>query len=83
MKHICLVTPPSEFLLDERVFPALGILKIGGVLERAGHSVDHLDLAGVKNYEEVVTSYAAETHCDTYAITATSPQMPALSLIHI
>ena len=49
---ICLVTPPSGFLLDQRVFVSLGILKIGAVLEQAGWEVDHLDLTGVANYEE-------------------------------
>ena len=35
ISHICLVTPPSIFLLDERVFMTLGILKIAAVLEKA------------------------------------------------
>ena len=51
---ICLIIPPSVFLLDERVFMSLGILRIAAVLENAGYSVDVLDLSGVKNYEEVV-----------------------------
>lgn len=72
---ICLVTPPSPFLLDERVFPALGILKVGAVLEQAGHQVDHLDLNGVSNYAEVVADYAGMA--DIYALTATTPQIPA------
>lgn len=71
---ICLVTPPSPFLLDERVFPALGILKVGAVLERAGHGVDHLDLCGVDNYEQTAASYQGAA---TFAITATTPQIPA------
>ena len=61
-------------LLDERVFPALGILKIGAVLEQAGYSVDHLDLCGVKNFEDVVRDYNG---ADIFCITATTPQIPA------
>lgn len=72
---ICLVTPPSGFLLDERVFPSLGILKVGAVLEQAGIPVEHLDLTGVKNYEDAATDYLGDA--DTFAITATTPQIPA------
>lgn len=72
--RICLVTPPSHFLLDERVFVSLGILKVGAVLEAAGHQVDHLDLSGVDNFEQAVEDYP---HQATFAITATTPQMPA------
>ncbi len=32
--RICLIIPPSPFLLDERVFVQLGILKIASVLEQ-------------------------------------------------
>ncbi len=51
IQHICLITPPSVFLLDERVFMTLGILKVAAVLERAGVQVDMLDLSGVENYD--------------------------------
>jgi radical SAM superfamily enzyme YgiQ (UPF0313 family)/intein/homing endonuclease len=71
---ICLVTPPSGFLLDQRVFVSLGILKIGAVLEQAGWEVDHLDLTGVENYEEAAADYKG---CELFAITATTPQIPA------
>ena len=36
-KRVTLITPPSIFLLDERVFMSLGILKVAAVLEKAGH----------------------------------------------
>lgn len=72
--HICLITPPSPFLLDERVFPALGILKVAAILEQAGHQVDHLDLCGVRNYEKAVADYPG---AEIYGVTATTPQMPA------
>lgn len=72
--RVCLVTPPSDFLLDQRVFVSLGILKVGAVLERAGIEVDHLDLTGVANYEQAAIDY---TGADVFAITATTPQIPA------
>jgi anaerobic magnesium-protoporphyrin IX monomethyl ester cyclase len=71
---ICIITPPSSFLMDERVFMSLGILKVGAALESAGHEVDHLDLTGVKNYEEAAADYVG---AKTMAITATTPQIPA------
>lgn len=75
---ICLIIPPSPFLLDERVFLSLGVLKVAGSLEQAGHHVDVLDLSGVENYLDAVDDYVA-SHPDTnrYGLTATTPQMPA------
>lgn len=73
--NICLITPPSPFLLDQRVFPALGILKVAAVLERSGIAVDHLDLTGVGNYEEAVSDYRGNPNI--FALTATTPQYPA------
>jgi radical SAM superfamily enzyme YgiQ (UPF0313 family) len=72
---ICLITPPSPFLLDQRVFPALGILKVAAVLEQSGYAVDHLDLTGVSNYEEAAREYMG--NADVYAYTATTPQLPS------
>ena len=79
---VCLIIPPSIFLLDERVFMTLGILKIAAVIERAKISVDVLDLSGVKNYIEVVSDYARE-HAEVrvYGLTATTPQLPAITEI--
>ena len=82
IRRVCLVTPPSIFLLDERVFMALGILKVAAVLEQAGVQVDLLDLSGVENYEEVVRDYAKANPTTCYGLTATTPQMPAASKIY-
>jgi radical SAM superfamily enzyme YgiQ (UPF0313 family) len=78
---ILLITPPSIFLLDERVFVNLGILKVAAVLEQAGYRVEHLDLNGVENYEETVRAYAAVTTAKVFALTATTPQLPATTKI--
>lgn len=72
---ICAVTPPSPFLLDARYFMSLGILKVAAVLEQAGHTVDHLDLTGVANYEDAVRDYSGGA--TVFCITATTPQMPS------
>lgn len=80
-EHVCLVIPPSAFLLDERVFMSLGILKVAAMLEREGVGVDVLDLSGVKNYPETIAAYAKKWHTTTFGITATTPQMPAAMII--
>ena len=79
--RICLITPPSIFLLDERVFMTLGILKVAAVLEQAGIEVEMLDLSGVENYEEVVRDHVRGGSATCYGLTATTPQMPAATKI--
>jgi anaerobic magnesium-protoporphyrin IX monomethyl ester cyclase len=81
MAPVCLVVSPSPFLLDERVFMSLGILRIAAVLEQAGIDVEVLDLSGVENYQEAVRDHAAVTDAKVFGITATSPQMPAATNI--
>lgn len=63
---VCLVIPPSPFLLDERVFPSLGVLSVANSLK----DVSVLDLAG--RSIDIVYPQA-----EVYGITATTPQMPA------
>jgi len=64
--------------MDEKVFMALGILKVATSLERAGHIVDMLDLSGVKNYVDVIGDYLTlRPETKKFGVTATSPQMPA------
>jgi radical SAM superfamily enzyme YgiQ (UPF0313 family) len=75
---VALITPPSTFLLDERVFVNLGILKVGGMLEREGYPVEHLDLSGVENYLEALRAYLATTPATSVGITATTPQLPSV-----
>ena len=57
MSRICLITPPSPFLLDERVFLHIGILKVAAILERENYKVDFIDLSGVQNYLDVIQNY--------------------------
>lgn len=81
MSRICFVTPGSVFLLDERVFVNLGILKVAACCRARGHHVEHLDLDGVQNYEDAITAHAELHTVDWYAITATTPQMPQVARI--
>lgn len=79
---VCLIIPPSAFLLDERVFVSLGILKVAASLEANGYKVNLLDLSGVDNYLDALRTYLRGTAIDVaVGITATTPQMPAVTKI--
>ena len=78
---ICLITTPSIFLSDARVFMSLGILKVGAMLKSAGYSVEHVDLSGIKNFEEVTQIHARQSKAKHFGITATTPQIPAAAKI--
>src|SRR5574341_1084926 len=79
--RVCLITPPSVFLLDERVFMTLGILKVAAVLEQAGRTVEMVDLSGIENYEEAIRDHARLSEAPVFALTATTPQLPAATKI--
>lgn len=68
--RVGLVIPPSGFLLDERVFPSLGVLKVAESLRQGGMEVFVVDASG-KRWNEMKYLDA-----DVYGITATMPQMP-------
>lgn len=81
IRNICLIIPPSLFLLDERVFMSLGILKVAAVLEQEGVTVELLDLSGVTNYEEALAAHVHQSRVECFGMTATTPQMPAATTI--
>ncbi|MBS1859751.1 MAG: radical SAM protein [Acidobacteria bacterium] len=74
---VTLVIPPSVFLLDERVFMNLGILKVASVLEQQGYPVEMLDLSGIQNYEEAARDHALRSSSNCFGLTATTPQLPS------
>ena len=78
---ICLIVPSSLFLLDDRVFMTLGILKVAAVLEQSGIAVDVLDLSGIANFEDVIRDYCSQNNVTIFGITATTPQLPASTKI--
>ena len=71
---ICLINPPSPFLLDDRVFPPLGLLQVAAVLEEGGHEVAVADLGGVPDYKAEMAKHI--DGWNMYGITATTPQFP-------
>lgn len=78
---VTLIIPPSIFLLDERVFMPLGILRIAAQLELEGVETRVLDLSGVTNFEEVVSNYSRGTDSLVYGISSTTQQFPAAARI--
>lgn len=78
---ICLIIPPSAFLLDERVFMSLGILKIAAVLETKRIPVEMIDLSGIANYEDAMREHARHSQAKFFGITSTTPQLPATAKI--
>ncbi len=75
--RITLIIPPSSFLMDDRVFMTLGILKVAAVLRQFGMHVEVLDLSGIKNFLDVIMDYASQrTDIHIFGLTATTPQLP-------
>lgn len=74
---VCLITPPSAFLVDQRVFVSLGILRVAAVLDE----VEHLDLNGVEDFARVAGEHARRSQAYAFGITATTPQMPSVVAI--
>lgn len=70
---IHLIIPPSPFLLDEKVFMSLGILKIAAVLEQY-YDVNIIDLSGDKDYINTIKQYINDDAL--FGITTTTPQLP-------
>ena len=73
--RVCLIIPPSGFLLDERVFPSLGVLKVAAALEATGHDVSVLDCSGFDD-EQIARALVGADGTDVFGVTATMPQMP-------
>lgn len=79
--RVCLIQPPSGFLLDERVFVGLGLLKVASALEAAGHQVRVLDLSGIENYLYALRQYLGASDDEVFGVTTTTPQLPAAASI--
>lgn len=80
--RVTFVVPPSGFLLDELVFPTLGVLKVAAVLERDGVDVNVLDLSGVSDIPAAFGQHHGKYGlADVYGLTATMPQMPQAASI--
>lgn len=75
-QRVTLVIPPSVFLIDQRVFMSLGILRIASMLESAGIAVELVDLSGVENYLDALRDHLKVSAAKFVGITVTTPQLP-------
>lgn len=73
--RVALVNPPSPFLIDDKVFPPLGILYVEAVLESSGHDVEMVDLSGLPRGKWSRKLEKAR-QAELWGITFTTPQFP-------
>jgi radical SAM superfamily enzyme YgiQ (UPF0313 family) len=71
-KEIALIIPNNPFLINEKVFPNIGLLRVATQLRNEGHNVDVLDFSG-KKPEEIIP-YAHQYR--TFGFTSTTPEFP-------
>ncbi len=72
MVPILLVNPPSKFLIDDNVFPTLGLLYLSAYLKNAGYSdISLLDLNGNHDFPEEIDAGIVGFYSNT-------PQFPAV-----
>ena len=74
---VTFVVPNNPYLITPKVHPPLGVLYLAAVL-RDDYEVEVLDLAGVNNPSELVSSIDA----NYVGVTATTPQYPNAVAIH-
>jgi len=72
-KHnVALINPPSPFLINDRVFPNLGLLQVATSYKEQGHNVSLIDLCGVENSKEIISKIANEY--DFFGFSSTTSQ---------
>jgi anaerobic magnesium-protoporphyrin IX monomethyl ester cyclase len=78
-RSVCLITPPSAFLLDERVFVSLGVLKVAAALEAQEYRINFPDLSGIENFLAPLEDNVVTCEDAAIGITAIMPQLPAVT----
>jgi len=73
-KEIALINPPSPFLIDEKVFPNLGLLNVATAMRNKGYNVRVYDLCGNRNYKEVIEDIAKKFKI--FGFSSTTAQFP-------
>ncbi len=77
MYNIALINPPSPFLIDQRVFPNMGIVRVGTTLRNEGHHVDIYDFSGINSDKlDFHTKILIKNNYDYYGFSSTTPQFP-------
>ena len=76
MKNVGFINPPSEFLINQRVFVSLGILRVITYLDRLGVcKVSFLDLSGKGDYYGLMSDFIKGNSLNVVCFTATTPQI--------
>jgi|SRR3989339_592434 len=70
--NIKFIIPPSDFLIEQKVFPFLGVLYVAAYLEKNLIKSQVLDLSNETNLHESLRNIKA----DIFGITSTTPQFP-------
>lgn len=70
---ILLINPPSQFLINQKVFPSLGLLYLSTYLWQHGIYSEILDLAGTTDYQYELSKYIGKG-VDLVGISSTTPQ---------
>lgn len=78
---ICLVIPPSPFLISDRALPWLGPLWVAAWLRQKGYDVAVLDLTGYADYLDRIRAYAGRCSFDCYGVSSTTPDYPAAAAV--
>ena len=76
MAKALLVIPPCAFLLDERVFPTLGVLKVAAAMQRADIDVDVVDCTGTIDPDRRFFDAVLDADADWVGFTGTMAEMP-------
>ena len=76
MKNVGFINPPSEFLINQRVFVTLGILRVATYLNKQNVcNVKFLDLSNANNYLRAINNFIKDNAIDILCFTATTPQI--------
>jgi anaerobic magnesium-protoporphyrin IX monomethyl ester cyclase len=75
-KSICLILPPSPWLISDTDLPFLGPLYLSSYLKDKGFDVTVMDLSG-----ENLSDWWPKEHFDVWGITGTSPNFPQMKII--
>jgi len=73
--NIGFINPPSPFLIDQRVFMSLGILRVATSLKKYTNKVFFLDLSNQNDYYLLLDDFIKKNSLDIICITATTPQI--------
>jgi radical SAM superfamily enzyme YgiQ (UPF0313 family) len=74
MKNVGFINSPSEFLIDQRVFVSLGILRVATQIENI-HNVKFLDLSNQVNYNKLIENFIKNNNLQYVCFSSTTPQI--------